>query len=64
MRIGPWEAGGNWAGVVDWAKYPEPLMKASNVRVRGCRLIVPEFDEQLAAYSGRLSKRTKREMDV
>lgn len=44
LRIGPWEAGGDWAGIVDWENYPNPVMKASEVKVYGCRLKRPDFE--------------------
>ncbi|KAK9896995.1 hypothetical protein P389DRAFT_188739 [Cystobasidium minutum MCA 4210] len=51
MRVGPWEAGGDWAGVVDWAKYPLPRMRAGKIKVHGCRLNVTEWDKEMGNKS-------------
>lgn len=44
LRIGPWEAGGDWAGEVNWKKYPTPVMKIGKLAVRGCRIQKPVVD--------------------
>lgn len=37
LRIGPWEAAGDWAGTVNWDKNPEPRMTIKMLKVVGCQ---------------------------
>lgn len=38
IRFGPWVAGGDWAGVADWKKFPTPTQHIRSIVVEGCML--------------------------